>query len=146
MSTLCFDRLLSGRSTKLVVGTAAGLVLLTAFGGSGSKNAGGVITAPTMSGMPSRGASASAGDAAVAPNHVVIKDFKFNPAVLHVKPGTTVTFTNTDEQPHTVVGSPFHSGVLAGGQASYTFTFRTAGTFPYLCSIHPYMHGSVVVG
>ncbi|MDT7759288.1 MAG: hypothetical protein QOH27_5186 [Mycobacterium sp.] len=59
---------------------------------------------------------------------------------------TTVTWTNKDEDPHTVVddGGVFRSRALGSG-STYSFTFPTAGTFDYICSIHPFMHGSVVV-
>jgi plastocyanin len=66
-----------------------------------------------------------------------------------VKTGTGVTWTNQDPAPHAIVsdtGSPasFSSGSLATG-ASYTYTFTRAGTYTYICSIHPSMKGSITV-
>jgi plastocyanin len=60
--------------------------------------------------------------------------------------GTTVTWTNRDDIPHTVVGNDkvFKSKVLDTDE-KFSFTFAKAGTYPYFCSIHPKMTGSVVV-
>ena len=81
------------------------------------------------------------------PNAVDINNFAFTPATLTIPAGTTITWTNRDEEPHTVVsndGSTFHSPGMGTG-ASYTVTFTNTGTFDYVCSIHPFMHGTVVV-
>jgi len=77
---------------------------------------------------------------------VVIGNFTFGPAALVVRPGTTVTWTNRDEEPHTVAASDgsFHSPGMGTG-AIFAYTFSTAGTFDYVCSIHPMMRGTVVV-
>ncbi len=66
-----------------------------------------------------------------------------NPAV---PAGTTVTWINRDEEPHTVAASDgsFHSPGMGTG-AVFTHTFSAAGTFDYVCSIHPMMRGTVVV-
>ena len=68
------------------------------------------------------------------------------PATLTVKAGSTVTWTNHDEEPHTVAATDgsFHSPGMGTG-ATFSHTFPTAGTFDYVCSIHPMMHGTVVV-
>lgn len=77
---------------------------------------------------------------------VTIANFAFSPATLTVKKGTTVTWTNQDSAPHNVRGTNGgpSSETLAKGQ-SYSFTFTTAGTFPYICSIHPNMKATVIV-
>jgi amicyanin len=105
---------------------------------------------PAMSGMPSPPASASATTAdAPAPQGgtaVSISDFKFNPATLTVPVGATVTWTNKDEEPHTLAAKDgsFHSPGM-DTNATYSFTFTTAGSYDYICSIHPFMTGTVVV-
>jgi amicyanin len=86
---------------------------------------------------------------AAAGNTIQIKSFAFNPATLTVKTGTTVTWTNEDSVPHTIVtdtGAPvaISSDTLSNG-ASYQFTFTQPGTYAYHCSIHPSMKGTVVV-
>ena len=75
---------------------------------------------------------------------VTIVDFAFQPASLQVAVGSTVTWTNGGQAPHTATGSGFNSGTLAPG-ASFSQTFGTAGTFSYICSIHPNMQGSITV-
>jgi plastocyanin len=87
-----------------------------------------------------------AAPASAAANPVSITNFAFAPATLTVPVGGTVTWTNRDEEPHTVVAGDgsFHSPGL-GTNASYSYTFPTAGSFDYVCSIHPFMHGTVVV-
>ncbi len=104
---------------------------------------------PGMSSMPptqTSRPSSSASSAPVAGDAVAIDNFAFVPATLTVPVGRTVTWTNRDEEPHTVAASDgsFHSPGL-DAQGIYSFTFRTPGTFDYICSIHPFMHGTVVV-
>ena len=77
---------------------------------------------------------------------VTIDNFTFKNAVVTVKPGTTVTWTNGDEIPHTVVSKDglFKSKVLDTGD-KFSFTFTKPGQFGYYCSIHPHMTGTVLV-
>lgn len=82
-------------------------------------------------------------------NTVVIKNFAFSPASITVNKGTKVTWVNNDGATHTVTatdnGNTFNSGSIASGGGTFSFTFNTAGTFNYKCSIHPQMLGSVQV-
>jgi amicyanin len=82
------------------------------------------------------------------PVEVKIDNFSFGPAELTVPVGTTVTWTNRDDIPHTVVSSDdpkaFKSKVLDTDE-KFSFTFTKAGTYPYFCSIHPKMTAKVVV-
>lgn len=84
--------------------------------------------------------------APVSGDQVSIDGFAFAPLTLAVKQGTTVTWTNRDEEPHTVVAGDgsFHSPGMGTG-ATFSHTFSIPGTFDYVCSIHPMMHGTVVV-
>ena len=79
---------------------------------------------------------------------VKIDNFSFGPAALTVPVGTTVTWTNRDDIPHTVVSTDdpkvFKSKVLDTDE-KFSFTFSKAGTYPYFCSIHPKMTGKVIV-
>jgi len=77
---------------------------------------------------------------------VKVDNFSFGPATVTVAVGTTVTWTNRDDIPHTVVSTEkvFKSKVLDTDE-KFSFTFDKAGTYPYFCSIHPKMTGSVVV-
>jgi amicyanin len=76
---------------------------------------------------------------------VKIGNFTFGPKELKVKAGTTVTWTNEDDIPHTIVSpNNFRSKVL-DTDGTYAFTFTTPGTYTYFCSLHPHMTGTVVV-
>ena len=77
---------------------------------------------------------------------MTISDFQFTPATITIHVGDTVTWTNHGPSAHTATANngSFNTGVLQKGHsASHTFT--TAGTFAYICQIHPFMHGTVVV-
>ena len=77
---------------------------------------------------------------------VRIDNFTFNPPSLTVTAGTTVTWKNEDDIPHTVASTTraFKSKALDTDD-SYTFTFTTPGVYEYFCSIHPHMTGKIVV-
>jgi LPXTG-motif cell wall-anchored protein len=75
---------------------------------------------------------------------VTIKDFSFGPSSVTVHAGDTVTWTNAGPSPHTATGTGFDTGTLKKGQSG-SHTFAQAGTFSYVCTIHPFMKGTVVV-
>jgi plastocyanin len=77
---------------------------------------------------------------------IVVKDFMFMPTPLTVKAGSTVTWTNMDDEPHTVVSDTglFKSGGMDTNE-SYSFKFDKPGTYHFTCSIHPRMVGTIVV-
>ncbi len=101
-----------------------------------------VVTLLLSAGSP--GSSANTAEPASA--EVKVDNFSFGPATLTVAVGTTVTWTNRDDIPHTIVSTDkvFKSKVLDTDE-KFSFTFSKAGTYPYFCSIHPKMTGSVVV-
>jgi plastocyanin len=77
---------------------------------------------------------------------VKIDNFSFGPQTVTVAVGTTVTWTNRDDIPHTVVSTDgvFKSKVRDTDE-KFSYTFTKAGTYPYFCSVHPKMTGTVVV-
>jgi plastocyanin len=88
-------------------------------------------------------------DAAVAsPGRVTIDNFSFGPTTLTVAPGTTVIWTNNDDDPHTVVSATepklMKSPPLDTGE-TFAYTFDKPGTYKYFCTVHPRMQGTVVV-
>ena len=89
---------------------------------------------------PLRAEDKSSGDT------VTIDNFTFSPAELTVTKGTTVTWVNHDDIPHSVVNTDkaFRSKALDTDE-SYSFRFTTAGTFDYFCGLHPHMVGKIVV-
>ena len=90
--------------------------------------------------------SLNAQQAQAANVEVKIDNFSFGPATITVAAGTTVTWTNRDDIPHTVVNDNklFKSKVLDTDE-KFSYTFDKPGTYPYFCSIHPKMTGKVVV-
>ena len=89
--------------------------------------------------------SVSAQQAAATPD-VKIDNFSFGPPTLTVAAGTTVTWTNRDDIPHTVVSTEgaFKSKAVDTDE-KFSYTFAKSGTYSYFCSIHPKMTGKVVV-
>jgi plastocyanin len=77
---------------------------------------------------------------------VSIGNFTFKAPVVTIRPGATVTWTNGDDIPHTVVSKDgvFKSKVLDTGDR-FSFTFAKPGQFGYFCSLHPHMTGTVIV-
>jgi plastocyanin len=125
----------------LAAGLAAGVLLLA--GCSASRPA----AHPSVTfGPDTTTPSVTAPAAPVSGNQITIDGFAFAPATLTVSAGTSVTWVNRDEEPHTVVAGDgsFHSPGMGTG-ATFSHTFSTAGTFDYVCSIHPMMRGTVVV-
>ena len=81
-----------------------------------------------------------------APGSANIFDFGYNPSSITVQAGASVTFTNTGVAPHTVTArdGTFDSSILNSGQ-TWTGTFSTPGTYPFFCTLHPDMVGTLVV-
>ncbi len=75
-----------------------------------------------------------------------IDNFKFGPDKLTVTKGTEVTWTNQDDIPHSIVLTALgvRSKVLDTDKA-FSYQFDKTGTFSYICGLHPFMHGQVVV-
>jgi len=81
-------------------------------------------------------------------SQISIKDHLFTPSTLTISTGTKVTWTNHDQDPHTVVGrstqQPFHSSALDTND-TYSYTFTEPGTYQYFCTLHPMMVGKIIV-
>jgi plastocyanin len=116
---------------------AACLFLAACGGGGGDSSASSQATSVQSTGA----AGTSSGDS------VSIKDFAYSPPALTVAKGTAVTFTNQDSTNHTATSTgqdAFDTGTIGHGQTK-SVTLETPGTFSYVCSFHPFMHGSITV-
>jgi plastocyanin len=82
----------------------------------------------------------------MANSEIKIDNFTFGPQTVTVPVGATVTWTNKDDIPHTSVSTDgvFKSKVL-DTEEKFSYTFSKAGTYPYYCTIHPKMTGTIVV-
>lgn len=119
-----------------------------------------VVTGPTSGATPDAAESSPAASPEASPVaspqvaatpavtidrvEIDIVDFAFEPSSVTIAPGTTVIWTNTGVAPHTVTGDFDDSGILEPGQ-TYEWTFTDAGTFPYVCSLHPQMTAEIIV-
>jgi plastocyanin len=121
------------------VSAVAGAALVASACGGAAQPAA-AATTPTPSPSPSTAAANP-----VATTSVSIANFAFSPAAITVKAGSTVTWTNQDQDAHTVAitGSPVSQPLQNGD--TFTHAFGQPGTYSYLCTIHPFMRGMVVV-
>lgn len=146
------------RQLKAWTGLVSGvfIVLVVVLAGCGSTSSQAANTSPTATAVPPTAASTTAPTATTAStggqNAVSIVGsgvFSFAPPTLTVKVGTTVKWTNTTLAPHTATSDSGSaqawdsSDIEPGG--TFSFTFTKAGTFAYHCSVHPSMHGTIVV-
>jgi plastocyanin len=140
------------RSLALII---AGLLLLVACNGAPAGTPADTPAPPGTppTGTPPPGTPPPAGDTpAPTPGNgdvsgeIDIVDFGYQPASYEVSAGTTVTWTNVGNAPHTVTfdDGNVDSGRLAAGEA-FEHTFESEGTFEYLCTIHPQMRGTLTV-
>lgn len=106
-----------------------------------------LVLAACSSGAPSGAPTRTASGGSPKADSIVIQDFAFSPTSLTVAPGATVTVTNKDQVTHTLTATKggFNTGDISGG-TSKTFTApNRPGSYPYICSIHQYMTGTLVV-
>jgi plastocyanin len=118
------------------------LVFATACGGYSSPSPASPAPAPAPAPAPS-GPSSSV---VIPVGAEALANRAFVPGELNITVGTTVTWMNTDSTSHTSTsnGAGWNSGTIAPGR-QFSFAFQNAGTFPYRCTIHPGMIGTVVV-
>jgi plastocyanin len=122
---------ISGSISRIFTGV---LILFTIITISGS-------CSKTMDNMTGTGG----GKGGPGANEVWIQGMAFSPGIITITAGTTVTWTNKDAVPHTVTSTGnFDSGSIANG-GTFSFTFNSAGTYPYICSFHPSMTATVKV-
>ena len=76
---------------------------------------------------------------------VTIDNFTFSPAEVKVKVGDTVTWSNHDDIPHTVVSAGKFRSKAMDTDGTFSFTFTAAGEYKYFCSLHPHMTGTIKV-
>jgi len=121
---------------------AAGAIAFAIGGGGGKAPAHGM----DMNGMAMPTQTATQGGTPVATTDARIKNFAFSPSTITVKADATVVWTNDDPIEHDVT---FDGGAIGSATLDHNDTFAhaftTPGTYHYICSIHPFMHGTVIV-
>ena len=105
-------------------------------------------TGSATGGSSSSGSAAPVSSTPATGTKIVIDNFTFSPDSLTVSPGQTVTVVNSDSTAHTLTattGKAFDTGTISAGKSG-TFTAPTApGSYPYICTIHQFMHGTLIV-
>ena len=122
------------RPFATVLAAVAAVALLAGCGGGGG-GGGAAASAPAPASSSGSGSS------------IAIRDFKFSPATLTVRPGASIDVTNDDSAPHSVTaddGSSFDSRTLQQGESA-TITAPRTGRYAYHCTVHPFMKGELVV-
>jgi plastocyanin len=140
---------MSKRLIALLLGCLALALVAAGCGGGGDNNGGGGSSSnsSTTSSTTTSSSSAPAPAATGGGGSVTMKSIKFNPGTVKVKAGDTVTWTNEDSVGHDVTSKAFKSGSAGGIEPGQSFKhkFAKAGTFTYVCTVHPGMQGTVVV-
>jgi plastocyanin len=139
---------------RLLIVLPVVIVVAAAVAGvSGAFSGGKTATTHAAMTMPMPAATTSSAATAAPTNelhhavvHLKILNFAFKPAHVVVSPGTRLVWTNEDQDPHTVTSDHpgFSSQALDTG-GTYTLVAKRTGTFTYHCTIHPFMHGTLVV-
>ena len=103
-------------------------------------------TSPSRTPSPTPAPSGASSSVVIPVGAEFVGNRAFTPADLNVQVGTTVTWMNTDRDSHTTTSNApgWNSGTISPGR-QFSLTFQTAGTYPYHCSFHPGMIGTVVV-
>jgi plastocyanin len=84
--------------------------------------------------------------AGAADAEIIVDNFTFSPVPLMVKAGTTVTWMNHDDIPHSIVCPALKiKSHPMDSDETFAYRFEQEGTFDYICGLHPHMHGQVVV-
>ncbi|MDY9923198.1 cupredoxin family copper-binding protein [Methanobacterium sp.] len=106
----------------------------------------GIVAIVALSGCTNENSTGNNSSSNSTGNSVSIQNFAFNPSTLTVKAGTTVTWTNKDSTNHPVASDTgvFASGDLNNGD-SYSYTFNQTGNYPYHCTTHTSMKGTIIV-
>lgn len=126
------------RAISALITAVAVLLVIVACGGSSTTSGGSPTTGS--------GGAGSAGAPAAA-NTIMIKDFKFAPGELTVSPGAKIMVMNQDAAVHTVTADDkaFDTGNIAGGQSGEFTAPSMPGSYPFVCTPHQYMTGTLVV-
>lgn len=133
-----------------------GMMLLSGCGSTpstGTTGTTGTTTAPTATSAPPATTSPSttpSNGTQIMISGTSASNFAFSPGTITIKAGTTIVWTNMSDAPHTSTSDPgspvtWDSGPLNTNGGTFSMTFSTPGTYHYHCSIHPFMHGTIVV-
>ena len=135
------------KATRSFVALAAVLTLAACAGGPAAATPAAPAAHPRPPASAAAAAPAGTPEPAVATKAVSMSGDAYHPAVITVKVGDAVTWTQQDRDPHDVLMTDpagLRSPILVKGE-TYTHTFTAPGSYSYICSVHPYMRGKVIV-
>lgn len=127
-----------GGRSRFAVAAAACALALTGLAGCSDSGGGGGDSATKSAASPSEGGG----------TQVTIANFTFQPASLTVAPGAKITAVNNDSTTHTLTatkGASFDTGDIAPGKSATVTAPSKPGGYPYDCTIHPFMKGTLTV-
>ncbi len=133
----------------LAVGGTVGAMALTHSGFMGNRYGNGMMNGQQYHGNMMGGYQqnpARPGTTVTGVTHMNMQNFAYQTSNIQVRAGTTVTWTNQDNVPHSVTfkNGMKDSGLMYQGQ-SFSYTFNTPGTYQYYCTVHPNMVATVTV-
>ncbi len=135
-----------GRRTTWMGSALLGLLLMATSAWAQQPRPAPAAAPPKQVTMAWTGDTSNAQMVSGAVARVEIKDFVFLPAALTVPAGTTVTWTNRDDEPHTVTSSEnVFTSLGLDTDETFSHTFATPGTYTYYCKLHPHMTGTIIV-
>jgi plastocyanin len=136
--TIFFAGFFSSRYGDNVSGTSVEL-------GDAVQSESALKTVPATPNVPVADQSTIADSDASGVVHVVMRNMKFSPASVEIKPGETVEWNNEDITPHTATSAPLFDSGSIDSDKSWRHTFTEPGNFPYICTFHPDMKATVTV-
>jgi plastocyanin len=136
--TIFFAGFFSSRYGNNLSGTSVGP-------GNAAQSEADLKTVPATLNVPAVDHSTVPDSNASAVVHVVMRNMKFSPASVEIKPGETVEWTNEDITPHTATSAPLFDSGSINSDKSWRHTFTESGNFPYTCTFHPDMKATVTV-
>lgn len=132
------------RRHRALVAATAGLLVAFAAGGCGSASRS--SSSKTAPSGPTTASQAATTPATRKPVRVAISNFAYTPTTITIHARTKITWINHDSTAHTATAADhaFDSGTINPG-ASRSITVTKPGTYQYICSFHPFMHGTIIV-
>jgi plastocyanin len=117
----------------------------TVEGGNASQSEADLKKLPAALNVPAVDHNTAVNSTASAIVQVVMRNMRFSPASVEIKPGETVEWTNEDITPHTATSAPLFDSGSIDPDKSWQHTFTEPGNFPYTCTFHPEMKAIVTV-
>lgn len=136
-----------GQAVLLLAALAVMALVAAACSSTPSTTTTAARTTTTTSGSTTTSTAGSSGSGAKSTARIVIANFRFTPDVITVSPGETIVVVNEDQPIHTLTSltGKFNTGDIDPGSSATIKAPTQVGTYPYDCTIHTFMHGTIIV-